>query len=442
MTESIDIERVVKDVIGKYLSSSAKLAVGVSGGEDSMCLLAALLKIRDKKTLKVVHIQHGIRGAESIDDALFVERFCKKNGVEFLRFDADIPKIAAGEKSGVESAARNYRKKVFESLIRKRSADFIALAHHREDQTESVLMHVFRGSGTGGLAGMTEKDGFILRPLISVSKSGISKYVHENAVPFRVDSTNCDTSYNRNFLRKEVIPLIQRRYDVQAAAERLAFLSAADDRFIYSLIGDDEFFENGNECSFASSALDKPYALSSRYAITAMKKAGLCGDFEKKHIDAVLSLSGMQNGCETALPHGYRAVKEYDLVTVYKKNVPQFDETAFALGITPFAEGYVTVAAADKSFEKGSPVFDGDKIPSSAVIRFRRDGDIFKPFGGGTKKLKEYFIDEKVPRRYRDGIPLICDGNNVLCVCGMEISDYIKVTDNTGICLKFTYDKE
>ena len=129
-------------------------------------------------------------------------------------------------------------------------------------------------------------------------------------------------------------------------------------------------------------------------------------------------------------------------MTVYKKQPECRDEAGFAPGVIPFAEGYVSVTSAGKIFENRSPVFDGDKIPPDAVIRFRRDGDVFTPYKGGTKKLKEYFIDEKVPKRFRSQIPLICAGNKVLCICGMEIADEIKVTNTTNNCLKFIYSKE
>lgn len=419
-----------------------RLAVGVSGGADSMCLLAVLAQLRGKENIVAVHVQHGIRGAEAIADAEFVVQFCQNSGIECLRYDVDVPAVAKECKISIESAARKCRMDVFDALIRRNMARYVALAHHEEDNTESVLMHVFRGSGTGGMRGMTKKDGILIRPLLDMTKQQILRYLAAKGIAYREDSTNGDTQYARNFIRREVIPLIAQRYDIHAAAKRLSCLCAADDEFICSLISGDEFFVEKDACSFAASALKKPYALASRYVITALEKAGLRCDIEKKHIDAVLSLDDKQNGSEIDLPHEYAAAKEYDLMTVYKKQAECRDETGFAPGVIPFAEGYVSVTSAEKIFEKGSPVFDGDKIPPDAVIRFRRDGDVFTPYKGGTKKLKEYFIDEKVPKRFRSQIPLICAGNKVLCICGMEIADEIKVTNTTNNCLKFIYSKE
>lgn len=442
MTETKLLESVVTATLDKYCAISDRLAVGVSGGEDSMCLLSLLAEVRDRSRLIAVHVQHGIRGNEALEDARFVEEFCLKNGIAFLRFDKNVPEFAAKNKISVESAARICRRRIFRAVIDEGKADYIVLAHHAADQTESVLMHVLRGAGTGGMAGMREKEGFVLRPLLGVDKALISRYVAAKHIAFREDSTNGDTAYRRNFLRHEVIPLIKRHYDVDSAASRLSQLCRADDEFIYSQLKDEDFRCGEESCSFPSEMLHRPYAVASRYVLRAAERAGLSEDVEKKHVDAVLALSEKANGSEIDLPHGFCAAKEYGEITVYRRRQRLYDEIAFAEGITPFADGYISITPAEKRFKKGSPVFDGDKIPPEAVVRFRREGDTFAPYKSGKKKLKEYFIDEKVPRRLRNEIPLICAGDRVLCVCGMEIADEIKTDDHTVNCLKFIYGKE
>lgn len=436
------IESTVSSVLDKFCFDGATLAVGLSGGEDSMCLISVLLRVWDKSKLKAVHIQHGIRGESSLRDASFVRDFCQKNDIELYRFDVDIPALAKQNGLSVETQARLYRHSVFADILSEKKADFVLLAHHRLDCAESVLMHVFRGSGINGLRGMSECDGKIIRPLATTDKSEISEYVRKHAIDFCVDQTNFDTTYNRNFIRKKVIPLVSERYDAVAAAEKLSSLARADDDFICSLIPDEHFICGENQCSFAISHLSKPYALASRYALFAAKKAGLVVDVEKKHVDGIISLSDKQNGKEIALPHGYCAIKDYDSVTICKKREEVFDQIPYAEGITAFGSGYVSLLPAEKTFEKGVTLFDGDRIPDGAVIRFRRDGDTFKPFGGGTKKLKEYFIDQKIPARFRSEIPLICTENRVLAIAGIQISDDIKITEKTRNIMKFSYEKE
>ena len=436
------IESTVWSVLDKFCFDGATLAVGLSGGEDSMCLISVLLRVWDKNKIKAVHVQHGIRGDSSLADAAFVENFCRENGIELFRFDADIPSMAQKSGSSLESEARLYRKKVFADILSEKKADFLLLAHHRLDCAESVLMHVFRGSGTNGLRGMSECDGKIVRPLASIDKSEISSYVKDHGISFCVDETNSDTAYNRNFIRKKVIPLVNERYDVVAAAEKLSSLARADDDFICSLIPDDDFTAENDRCSFAVTNLCKPYALASRYALFAAKKAGLVTDVEKKHVDEIIALSGKQNGKSVALPHGYRAAREYEKITVYKAEEIGPDCIPYAEGITAFGDGCVFVLPAEKKFVKGEIVFDGDKIPDGAEIRFRKEGDTFKPFGSGTKKLKEYFIDEKIPARYRNAIPLICKDSRVLAIAGIQISDDVKITEKTRNIMKFSYEKE
>ena len=174
-------------VLDKFCFDGATLAVGLSGGEDSMCLISVLLRVWDKNRIKAVHVQHGIRGESSLSDACFVENFCRENGIELFRFDADIPAMAQKSGLSLESEARLYRKKVFSSILSQKKADFILLAHHRLDCAESVLMHVFRGSGINGLRGMSECDGKIIRPLAAVDKCEISSYVKERGIAFCSD---------------------------------------------------------------------------------------------------------------------------------------------------------------------------------------------------------------------------------------------------------------
>ena len=435
------MESAVLSVLNKHCPPGATLAVGLSGGEDSMCLISVLLRVWDKSRIKAVHVQHGIRGRSALSDAEFTEKFCRENGITLYRFDADIPSVAKRSGLSVESAARQYRKEVFERILSEKKADFIVLAHHLLDQAESVYMHVFRGSGAGGLKGMSECDGKYLRPLIAVEKSEINEYVRLSEIAYCTDETNSDTAYNRNFIRNKVIPLVSARYDAVSAAIRLAALAKADDDFIYSLVDNNDFVTGENRCTFSVKNLIKPYALASRYALTAMKKAGLTVDVEKKHVDGVISLAEMQNGKKIALPHGYEAAKEYDRIAVYEKHLPERDCAPYAEGITPYSAGVVYVLPAEKKFAAGVTVFDGDKIPPSAVIRFRREGDVFKPFGGGTKKLKEYLIDRKIPSRTRDRLALIAVDNRVLVIAGVQISDDVKITNETKNIMKFIYEE-
>ena len=430
-----------KEVISSPLKAKLRVAVAVSGGKDSTCLLHFLLNNYDKNLLSVVHIEHGIRGEQSAHDAEFVKALCLKAGVEFALYEADIPAMAKESGRSEESEARLFRKKVFTQVIAQGKADLIALAHHELDQAETVLMHIFRGSGVNGLKGMSARDGFIIRPFIDVTKDEIDDYVNKNQIAFRQDDTNFEDKYNRNFVRNQVIPLISQRYDVVSGALRLSKSAGEDEDFISSFVNEDLIVLDGLEVSLPVDALKNHYAVASRYVILALKRAGLTSDLEKKHVEAVIALADKQSGSEVCLPHGYVATLDYGRVSFGIKEEQEFDSVEFAVGITSFGNGYVSVTSGGE-IQKGSLVFDGDKIPDGTVIRHRCDGDKFTPYGGGMKKLKEYLIDKKIPRRKRDALPLVCYEDKVLVVVGVEISDSVKITGSTVNRLKITYEED
>ncbi len=441
MTDLNTLESAVDRALKYYLKGTERIAVGVSGGLDSMCLLSALCKFYSKSRILCVHVQHGIRGAQALRDAEFVGEFCKNNGIEFLRFDIDVPESAKKNKRSIESEARECRRSIFSSLVSSGKADVIALAHHESDRIESVLMHALRGCGTGGLVGMKEFDGYLFRPLLNVSKSEIHRYARENRISCVVDDTNFDTKYLRNFLRIEVLPLLGSRYDLSSLVT-LSRLAEEDERFINSLLEEDAFVVGSDECSVKEDKLATDYALSSRYVIRAAKRAGLKTDLEKKHVDAILDMPKLLNGKTIDLPGGYKCVRDYGRVTIYKEKERVDDVTDFVVGITPFSTGYICVTPQEEKKTDGVLFFDRDKMPNDAIVRFRREGDVFAPYGGGTKKLKKYLIDKKIPGRKRDFLPLVCSGNKVLAICGVEISEEIKIDENTVNPMQIKYKEE
>jgi tRNA(Ile)-lysidine synthase len=173
----------------------------------------------------------------------------------------------------------------------------------------------------------------------------------------------------------------------------------------------------------------------------AFALAGFSYDMESKHVSEVCALANMENGCKICLPHSFVACKEYDYVSIYKElDVPECEEE-YGLGFTPFYEGMVTVLQTDEKPQKGKLIFDADKVPENAVIRFRQDGDVFKPYNGKTKKIKDYFIDKKISLRKRDFIPVLACGNEILLVANIELYDKIKVDENTIEKYEFIYEK-
>ena len=195
----------------------AHLVVGVSGGADSVCLLRLLCEIQEEwdLTLSVVHINHGIRGQEADEDAAYVAQLAKRWHLPFFLVEEDVPKLAREQGLSEEEAGRELRYREFESIRQSRGANGIAVAHHQEDQAETVLFQLLRGSGVRGLTGMLPKRGHIVRPLLGMSRREIEEYLAKEKIFYRQDSTNDDIHYARNYIRKELFPLLEQRLNQQ-----------------------------------------------------------------------------------------------------------------------------------------------------------------------------------------------------------------------------------
>lgn len=427
-------------ILTEYVERGAKVCVAVSGGKDSMCLLDFCLKsgILKKDSVSVVNIDHKIRAGTSERDSAFVKAYCEKNGVEFFGYCVDIPSIAAATGRSVEAAAREERYRIFSRLAESGACKFVLTAHHALDNAETVLMHLFRGSGISGLKGMEILSrGYVLHPFLTTEKSEIDEYAERGNIPFVTDETNADSAYSRNFLRNEIMPLIVSRWGgAVRAVNSLCGEVGAVIPLIDSLADKSLISVSGGVASIDLRAFGN-LALAPRYVIRALESLGINCDAERKHIDAVVALARKNTGAAVDLPHGARAEKTYGAVNIFRKVQKEKSEECvpFALGSVEFCGKTIVSERADKAeFGKaGELYFDLKKIPATAQVRFRRDGDKFRPFGGGEKKLKEYFIDKKIPKRLRDEIPLLCDGNRVLAVLGVEISDGIKTESGSEI---------
>lgn len=430
----IGYNRFVKDLLQKVAEvlaehSGKKLAVGVSGGRDSMCLLHAVLHcgVVKKENITVVHVNHCLRETADNDEA-FVREYCKQNNVEFTAKRVDVNAYAAANGLTIEQAARDLRYGVFFDLIKSGRADVILTAHHALDNAESVLMHLFRGAGLDGVRGMAEREKTV-RPLLNVYPDELDEYVKANGIKFVVDETNLMDDADRNFIRLNVIPLIEQRYGgvVRAVNEFAKECDGVCD-YLDSTLDLSLITHDCGSVLINERALSTP--LAARYVRRALEYFTLT-DITREQIARVTELAHMRTGAVVQLTGGIEAEKEYGGVALYIPRIPYDGETPIKLGanlIDGLAVDIERSAIAPR--DAIGRCVDLDKL-NGAVLRFRRDGDTFTPFGGGKKKLKQYFIDNKVPKRLRDRIPLICRGNEVLVIVGMQIADSVKQTDKT-----------
>lgn len=415
------------------------IGVGVSGGPDSMALLHYLVSLQDELEFEVVaiHIDHNLRPT-STKDAFFVLNYCKKHRIRAYKFKVDVKKIVKTTNQSVETAARDARYGVFESLIKKKIVDKVALAHHMEDQAETILLHLFRGSGLAGARGMEyKKRNMYIRPMLQTRKNKVEEYLLSNDVPYVEDETNKEDIYQRNFIRNKVMPLVLTRFpNVIESLNNFSCSCQEDDDYIFSqVILDALIFESSKTVKIPTTYFLNPPSLSSRLVFKALEGIKIFKDIEKKHIQLIkeLAISG-ENGSKIKLPMNLVVHKEFDYITLTN------EEKKEKTGTWNFKCGNINIENFGKLTVKKAKIIepvddfliiDGKKLPKGSIWRFKKEGDFISKFGGGTQKLKTYLLQKKVPLRQRDTIPVLAFGNEIFVVAGIDISEKVKIDDKT-----------
>lgn len=400
-----------------------KIGVAVSGGVDSMTLLYAYEKA--EQNLVVVNIEHGIRGETSLRDTDFVKKYCALNNIPFLGFSVDAPKNARSGES-VETCSRRLRYEIFDKLVSEGTVQKIALAHHADDNAETVLMRIFRGTGLRGLAGITDRGDYI-RPLLGYSRGEIAEFAAEHNIPFVTDETNAENEYTRNYIRNELMPLIKLKYpNVLASVSRLSENALEADEYLSSLALPPEKIESGYKIN---GFFGQPKILQ-KYSVTrAVKSFGFLQDFESRHMEEVNRLAEKPNNTTINLPFGLTATK-YDSTLFVSGGAEKFFETPFS------AEAKFSYLGYSYRFENGDSMkrgisFDLNKLPQNAVIRQRKNGDEFKRVNGKTKLLSDFLNERKLPKPEKDALLVLAEGSTVFAVLGIETADAVKIDNDT-----------
>ncbi len=424
--------------LSNLINKGETVAVALSGGSDSMALLYYMISQAEKLpfNLIAINVEHGIRGEESLLDSKFVASQCKALSVPLLTYSIDCVKEAKKQKLSIEQVARKLRYECFYDALSKGKCDKIATAHHNDDNVESVLFNLFRGTGIKGLTGIKENyENKIIRPFLSVKKAEILKYVEENAIPFVTDSTNLSDEYTRNFLRLNVIPKIREVFpDFDQSIYALSKIAKREDEYMDSE-AKKAVIESENTLSILT---DTPKAIFYRAVFIILKKLGLEKDWESVHADAVYSLVSSQNASMVNLPKNIVAIREYERIVFFKEEEKDKKPFPFSLGNFTFGDKTIIVNDVLSPDLKSGLFGDLDKIPKGAIIRKKQDGDQFAKFGGGTKSLSDFLTDKKIPLRERDNLPLLASGKEILCIFGVAISNKIKVDDNTKKTIQFS----
>ena len=403
----------------------SKLALAVSGGKDSMVMLDNFLKNFDKSKFFALTVHHNLRGDEGKRDRDFVIDYCRKNGVECLVYEEDIPAFCADNKYTVEQGARIRRREIFKNLVDSGKADRVVTAHHLSDNVESILMHIFRGSGLKGLCGMSLDDGTLLRPMLDCSREDIDEYAIKYDVPYVEDSTNASVDYTRNRLRREIVPLIKSVYG--GLDNNVARLSKrAEEIYDFINLSCRDYTAFDNEVNIPLDVFDKADAIVAQTVINAVDCITTRVDLTSKHIAAIRALKDKQSGASVDLPFNLKAYRQSDCIALAFDKKREYKGVIDGFGEYDLGDRLLVVS---KEYRQGL-VCDLDKL-NGCDIRNRRKGDTFKRYKGGSKSLGDYFTDKKVPKRLRDDAVILAKGNIVYLLPEYEIADCVKVDENT-----------
>lgn len=441
-----DIQIDLKDMLKRtpYAGKDVVVGVALSGGRDSVALAYALKK--SGANLVAINVEHGIRGESSVADSVFAEEFCKEYGIPFLGYSVDAPTFSKQNGYTLEQGARILRYEIFDRALNEKKCDLIALAHHLDDQVETVFMRILRGTGLNGLCGMKEVNGRYIRPLLSYTREEIDAYIKENSLAFVDDESNDDVAYTRNFLRREIAVLKERFPNLCQSVARLCKNACEDNECINLLVPDIRVADG--EAAVGIAELENCHiAEKKRLIMKAVNALGVYQDIEDRHYKDIFDLAFGENGKYICLTHGITVHKDNDGEIVFVRDIKDKITAAprpFALGENSDFGVFAQIVSRDvfekerkSERQKGALYFDLDKLPKDAVIRFRREGDSILKFGGGRKNLGDFLTDKKIPLRKRDKTAVVASGGEIYAVAGVEISALVKVDADTRNIVKF-----
>lgn len=440
----------------RLIEHGDKVLVAFSGGPDSSCLLHMLESLREDLgiTIYCAHLNHRIRGVDAHRDALHAYRWSSEQGIPCFLSSRNVPEYATEHRLSLEEAAREVRYSFLLDLKAKLEVDKIAVAHNLDDQAETVLMRILRGTGINGLKGMAyrRKDG-VIRPLMDITRSEIEAYCAEHQLSTVTDRTNQQTEYTRNKIRLQLIPLLEEQYspNIKEILMRMANGVREDSDYIDTiasgLFEELAFLQEDYAVRFEIEALDSvPKSILKRLIRLSYKRlTGSIDGLEAIHLEeAIKIITHERTDASVNLPKGITAEKKGFSFYISKRaieNLSMSFEYELPLNETvEIKELGITVETKTMSKERckllptraNARAFDIDKIDGALMIRSRRAGDKMRPVGlGGSKKLKDIFIDKKIPREQRDSIPIVSDSKKIIWVVGHEMGEEAKIEEAT-----------
>ena len=429
MINQIMNNKVLKTV-KKYnmLSKGDRVLIGVSGGADSIALLEFFVSVKEKYDLDicVAHIEHGIRGEDSVNDAEFVKNYCKKLGVNFYLKTIDAPNLAKKAKMGVEEYSRMARYDFFNTI----ECDKIATAHNLTDNIETLLFRLARGTGLKGACSIPAVREKIIRPFIEVSSGEIRKWCNDNNIPYRVDCTNSDSAYSRNLIRLEILPLFEKlNANYQDNIEN--FISDVNEDYAFI----DNYVKSIYPKMVKNNEIDLPKLNELDLSI---KKRILIMFFDENGYS--LNRIHLQSVIDITLKSGKTQIKEnvFAISAKGKIRLAKFND------LNKKDEFVTKILNIDEFKDKNIDFYcDCDKIVGNIIIRAKQAGDRIKPAGRNVSKTLKKLLNESAYRiEKRDKKIVVCDDLGIVGVIGLCADERVKVDCNTAKILTIKLPSE
>lgn len=466
------------------IKAGDKILTGLSGGADSVCLFYMLLSLRKRFdfSFEAVHVNHMLRRTAGRDED-FVAEICSKEGICLHREQVDVTALAKKEGMTLEEAGRKARYEIFRRLASERGAVSIGVAHHANDQAETILFHLCRGSGIEGLAGMRPVRGEIIRPLLCLERAEIEEYLRIHDISYVTDETNEDNAYSRNRLRNCILPeldetichgtishiartgeVVSEAFDYLEGQIQKAFESCREGK-----VGDEAQYHSLKLLTQPLQSLH-PYLQKEVIRLAVYSVSGSKKDISEVHVRGVLNLLAAQTGSQCHLPYQIRVSKSYHRL-IFEKEMgqekagggepdsgkPEFfrpisreqleqgqegllcplpDGRKLAFRLLPYDK------AADIPRNSCTKWLDYDKIEEPLLVRTPEEGDFFYFNDKNRKFVKDYMVNEKIPLGERDKSVLVLSGNHMLYFPGRRISNYFKVDDYTKRILEIKVQED
>ncbi|HBG4970978.1 TPA: tRNA lysidine(34) synthetase TilS [Clostridioides difficile] len=456
----------VLSTINKHnlIQKGDKIVLGLSGGPDSVCLLHVLNRLKKDFNIEIyaAHLNHQIRGIEAQKDALYVSKLCEDMGIVFFVKSINVPKYCENEGLSLEEGARKLRYEMFYEIKDKIKANKIAIGHNLNDQAETVMMRIMRGTGLKGLKGIDYiRDNCIIRPILDVERNEIEEYCEAYNLNPRIDKTNLENIYTRNKIRLDLLPYMKDNFNsnVIESIVRMSNSLKIDNDYIEKE-AEAKFREVSNikEKGFVEINLDDFVCLHDAIKVRVLRNSikHILGDtnfVDQRHIEDIMSLEDNSKVNKMlTLPRNIFVYRKKDSIILTNEEIVN-EEIEFYYNVP--SNGFIKIKELKQIIEtqvmsidryksmkldNSSKGFDFNKVKGGIVIRSRRQGDKIK-LAMGSKKVKDLFIDLKIPREERCKIPIITDSEGIICVGDYKISENYKIDENTKEVLKINFNK-